>query len=134
MVSLKNKHKLSYSCDIKLFFTGQGLLLAKKNFFSLVCWSVCLSKRLFWGVGNHLKNSSRRIRIFNKILSFRPCDTPKLSTKFHPDPSGLRYPAHRQTNKKKTSCRALDNFRNLAYVDLSAYVDLQNNWWVNSVT
>ena len=21
----KNKHKLSYSCDIKLFFTGQGL-------------------------------------------------------------------------------------------------------------
>ena len=22
-----NKHKLSYSCDIKLFFTGQGLLV-----------------------------------------------------------------------------------------------------------
>ena len=28
----------------------------EKKIFSLVCWSVCLSKRLFWGVGNHLKH------------------------------------------------------------------------------
>ena len=27
----------------------------------------------------------------------------------------------------------IDNFRNLAYVDILAYVDLKNNWWLNSV-
>ena len=27
-----------------------------------------------------------------------------------------------------------DNFRNSAYVVFLAYVDLKNNWWLNSVT
>ena len=27
----------------------------------------------------------------------------------------------------------IDNFRNLAHADLLAYVDLKNNWWLNSM-
>ena len=38
-------------------------------------------------VKNHLKNYQIRIRIFTKIESFLPCDTHKVSTKFHPNPS-----------------------------------------------
>ena len=43
-----------------------SLLLAKKNFFSLVCWSVCLSKRLFWGGWKSLKTcrNAKKIKIF----------------------------------------------------------------------
>ena len=38
------------------FVPKRPLVTCEKKFFSLVCWSVCLSKRLFWGVGNHLKH------------------------------------------------------------------------------
>ena len=34
-----------------------------------------------------------------------------------------------QVNRMK-----IEDFRNLAYVDLLASVDLKNNWWLNSVS
>ena len=42
-----------------------------------------------WWITLKLNNSriQIRIRIFTKIESIRPCHTPNLSTKFHPNPS-----------------------------------------------
>jgi len=57
-------------------------------------------------VKNHFKNCSSRIRIriFTKIYSVRPCHTPNLSTKFHPNSSKTCWDilhTNKQTNKQK---------------------------------
>ena len=60
----------------------------------------------WWRITSKLNNPriQMRIRIFTKIESIRPSDTPNLSTKFHPDPSTTFWDilhTNKQTNRQK---------------------------------